>query len=422
MGTWPLTDEEITQAIDAIKQFGTQGLAAASMNISRGAFQNRLREGARRGLLGTRPVLPGFHISKTTAVTDADGEVVRQFVQQRPEPGEEFSVPEGHVIKGVSALVNADGRVTQQWVKTKTDSVIPDLTAALKEAFKEHAGGAKLVKPPAQTDADLCSVYPIADQHVGLLAWHKDASEDYDLKIGAKRLRESMALLVAQSPPSKLAIILNLGDWQHTDDQRNMTPRSGNLLDVDSRYFKILQAGVQLMMDCIDLCLQKHDEVIVRNIPGNHDPHASIALTIALGAFYAKNPRVTVEEDPSDFFYHRFGATLIGATHGHKLKPDKMAMSMAVHRREDWGATKYHWFLFGHIHHETAKEVGDVRVESFQTLAAKDAHAHSSGYTSGQSLQSVTLHKHDGEQGRHRVNIAPPHPRKTADSSFKKRD
>jgi hypothetical protein len=94
------------------------------------------------------------------------------------------------------------------------------------------------------------------------------------------------------------------------------------------------------------------------------------------------------------------------------MRPDRMAMTMATQRREDWGATAYHWFLSGHIHHETAKEVGDVRCESFQTIADKDNHAAAGGYNSGQSLNAITLHWRDGEIGRHRVNIPPPSMRK----------
>lgn len=320
-------------------------------------------------------------------------------------------LPLGQRVKGTSTLYrkNDDGVWEEkiQWVKTRDDPQFQDLLTSLHDAFDGYRGRADLIDPPAHTDGDLLSVYPIADQHVGLLAWGRETGENYDLKIGADRLRDCAKRLIAQSPPSKQAIILNLGDWQHTDDGKNMTPRSGNQLDVDGRYVKVLTTGVQLMMDIIECALQKHETVLVRNIPGNHDPHASVALTVALGAFYASNPRVTVDDDPSDFFFHRFGATLIGANHGHKMRAPDMAMSMAVRRREEWGQTKYHWFMFGHIHHETAKEIGDVRCESFQTLAAKDAHASASGYNSGQSLTSVTLHMEDGEIGRHRVNFFP---------------
>jgi hypothetical protein len=165
---------------------------------------------------------------------------------------------------------------------------------------------------------------------------------------------------------------------------------------------------VQLMMDVVELALQKHNMVTVRNIPGNHDPHASIALTVALANAYSKNERVFVDDDPSPFWFKRFGQSLLGATHGHTLKPDKMAMAMAVLKREDWGNTRYHHFYFGHVHHEQAKEVGDVRVESFQSLAARDAYSVAGGYVSGRSLTSITFDREQGEVGRHRVNVPPP--------------
>jgi hypothetical protein len=407
LGVPPLTDEQVRSAADLYKLHGTKDAAAKASGLPRSTFRSRLNVASSRGLLGFDPVLPGMAIRRTSTQTGPDGEVQRRWVEQGQERGEKFEIPEGQVLKEVSALVDPDQRVIVQWLKTKPDGSTPNLILALKEAFDTYKGRARPVPAPKRTDSHLLSVYPIADQHNGLLAWGQETGESYDLKIGAERLRSCMAKLVAQSPPSKQAIILNLGDWQHTDDQKNMTPRGGNLLDVDGRYFKVLTTGVQLMMDCIELGLTKHETMLVRNIPGNHDPHASIALTIALAAFYNKAPRVIIDDDPSDLFFHRFGSTLIGANHGHKMKAADMAMCMAVRRREDWGATKYHVFYCGHVHHEVAREIGDVRVESFQSLAAKDAYAASSGYNAGQSLTSITHHIRDGEIGRHRINIAP---------------
>jgi hypothetical protein len=366
-----LPDEVLAEAVRLRAAHKTTEAAARAAGITASSFRNRLLRAAQRGLDGGTP----------------------------------NPVPLGQVIKGTSTLYDTDGKQVLQWVKTGADQSTEDVVAAIRAAFDEYKSASKLIPAPKKSDADLMSVYPIADQHVGLLSWAHETGENYDLKIGSDRLRQCATRLISQSPNSKKAIILNLGDWQHTDDAKNMTPRSGNILDVDGRYFKVLTAGVQLMMDVIELALAKHETVLVRNIPGNHDPHASIALTVALSAFYHNNPRVTIDDDPSDFFFHRFGQTLIGANHGHKMKADRMAMAMATMRREDWGKTKHHWFLFGHIHHETVKEVGDVRVESFRTLAAKDAHAASCGYVSGQSLTSVTLHVEDGEIGRHKVNL-----------------
>lgn len=409
-----ITDEELQFTLTVYERTGrNQNVTADELKIARSTLQNRLKRAAQRGLVTftkdkDRVIPPeGFEV---TRINDSPKGV---STEMKPSPGEPFEMPTTHIVKGYSHLADADGNTKLLWTKTKVDTVVPDLVEALKKTFEQYAGHATLVPDPDfETDTDLLSVYPIADQHNGLLSWGRETGESYDLKIGASRLRDSMQRLVRQSPDSESALILNLGDWQHTDDQKNMTPGHGNILDVDSRYFKLLQASIALEMDCIELALQKHSRVEVRNIPGNHDPHASIALTMAMNAFYRDNPRVTINMDPSDFYYRRFGQTLIGATHGHKLKADRMAMNMAVTRREDWGQTAYHWFLFGHIHHETVKEVGDVRVESFQTLAAKDAFGASHGYTAGQSLNSITLHLEDGEIGRHRVNILPPDMRK----------
>ncbi len=398
----PMDEETLLRAVALRREHETTADAARAAGVPRTTFRHWLERAAERGLSGYDPVMPGFAV-KTVSSRSADG----AWVKQVKAPGPEFEVPSGHVVKGVSALVDGDGRTLQRWVKTREESVSEGLVDALKSVFDGYEGRAPLAPAPERTDADLLSVYPIADHHLGLMSWARETGENYDLGIGADRLRACMARVVAQSPPSRQAIILNLGDYYHADDSRNVTPRSGHILDVDGRYFKVLSTGVQLMMDCIDLALQKHETVLVRNLPGNHDPHASVALTVALGAFYAREPRVTIDMDPSEFFYHRFGSTLIGAHHGHKAKAEELVMSMATRRREDWGATRFHVHYSGHIHHFTGKEVAGVRCESFQTLAAKDAHSHSNSYDSGQSLQSITHHRTDGEAGRHRVNLAP---------------
>lgn len=363
----PLSCDTLTETVNLYKEHGTIEKAAAAAGVSYSTFQHRLTRAKERDVM----------------------------------PRE--AIPEGHMVKGISSFIDEDGNIIRQWIKTKAEE--QQVVDSLKKAFAEYEGRSELVPPPTQFNRDLLSVYPIADQHHGMLSWGKETGENYDLEIGAKRLRTCMNRLVSQSPPSTEAVILNLGDWQHNDNQRNMTPMSGNILDMDGRYIKVLTTGVQLMMDCIELALAKHAKVIVRNLPGNHDPHASVALTIALSAFYSNNDRVQIDDDPSEFFFHRFGNTLIGANHGHRMKPDRMAISMATRRREDWGQTKYHYFYYGHIHKELAHEVGDVRVESFQTLAAKDAWSSATGYNSGQSLTSILIHEQDGEIGRHRVNV-----------------
>lgn len=404
MSQAPISEELLAETVALYQEHGTIGAAARAIGVARQTMQHRVHKAAQAGLLGFKPVPPGFEVSSITEGPRGTSVTMRQ------ERGAEFEVPAQHIVKGVSALVDAEGRTIQKWVKTKTDTIVPALVTALEERFAR----AELLRPsiddacPEDFAEDLLSIYPIADQHLGMMAWGKETGDPYDLKIGCERLRDCTRRLVAQSPPSETAIILNLGDWQHTDDDRNVTPGHGNALQTDSRYNKIVMAGVDLMVDVIELALQKHQKVIVRNLPGNHDPHACVALTMGLRGHYRNHPRVEIITDPSDFFYYRWKNNFIGATHGHKSKPRDMVMDMAVSRREDWAKSEYRYFYFGHIHHETALEIGDVRCESFQTVASKDAYAHSHTFNSGRSLTSITLHAQDGEIGRHRVNIPPP--------------
>lgn len=403
-----LSDEQCRAAVAAKEANGSEVKGAKALGLSRTAFRNRLARAAERGLMGFDPVLPGYEIKKTATQFDKAGNVDKRWVQQHKESGPVFAVPAGQIVKGVSAYVDGEGRVRQQWIKTKQDGVTADLVTVLGDTFKSYRGRSQLVPAPRRVERGLMTVYPIADQHLGLLAWGRETGgRSYDLDIGARRLLDTATRLVAQTPRSRRALIINLGDWYHANDQRNVTPRSGHQLDVDGRWYKVLTAGVKLMMRIIDLALAKHELVEVANIPGNHDPEAARAMTVALAMFYSNNKRVTISF-PGDLYFRRFGNTLIGAAHGDKMRPDRMAMTMATRQRKAWGATAYHWFLFGHIHHETAKEVGDVRCESFQTLADKDNHAAGGGYNSGQSLNAITLHYGRGEQGRVRENIPPP--------------
>jgi len=407
MSSPPVPDDVLIERLAAFQANGCNQVKTADLlGISRGTLQQSLKMAARRGFSGTAPVLPGFNITKTTAVTDQNGDIVREFIQQRPEAGEVFDVPAGHTIKGVSALVDSNNRIVQQWIKTKEETQT-DLIAAIKEEFEQYRGAAKLVKPPKETFSDLMQVYPVCDPHIGMLSWAPETGQSNDLKIGVDRVDAGLQRLISLAPAAETAVIIQTGDFLHADSQTNTTPASGHQLDVDGRSQKVKLAGVQLLRRSIDYALQKHSRVIVKNLKGNHDPESAAWLNIALGLFYCNEPRVEIDLDDgnNDIWLHLFGVNYIGATHGHTMKPERMAMVMADDNPEFWGASKYRWMIFGHIHHETVKEVGSVRCESFRQPVPKDAHSHSHGYRAGNSMSAVTLHKTDGEIGRHKINF-----------------
>lgn len=398
MTTPPLTDEQLDEAVAALKEHGSQVAAASALGLARSSFQNRLRRAAERGMLGVKPVLPGFRISQVTSTPNGD------FVQQKPERGEEWALPDGHSVKGVSALVDAEGRTIQQWIKTKEEPSAVDIAAMLKSAFDDVAP-AEPIPAPLVSEDDLLTLTPLADFHVGLFAWHRETGANWDLSIAERVIGSALDDLIARTPPSGHAIVLGGGDLLHSDSNENKTAKSGNVLQVDGRYQKVLMTACRLVVRAIDANLARHGHVTVRVLPGNHDEHASVAVAYFLLAWYRNEPRVTVDVDPSLFFWFRFGKVLLGATHGHTVKLKDMASIMAHRRAEDWGAT-VHRFIHGfHIHHSSkyATEGNGVISESHQTPTPQDAWHWGAGFLSGRSMQAISYHREFGEVSRVRV-------------------
>ena len=323
-----------------------------------------------------------------------------------PDYGLTHATPPGFAVKGVSTLYNADGEQTAQWVKTTAESQRPEaLREGILEAFEDYRGRGKVSAAPKHSEADLMTVYPMGDPHLGAYSWAEETGDDFDLKIAEQNLCESVSRLVACSPKSEVGLILNLGDFFHSDTSENRTLRSGHALDVDTRWAKVLRVGVRAMMQCIESACRKHQTVIVKNLIGNHDDHTSQMLSIALGLFYEGNERVIIDESPSKFWFHRFGRVLIGATHGDTCKPTALPGIMAHDRAGDWGETKHRYWYTGHIHSQTVMEFPGVLWESFRTLAGKDAWTASKGYRSGRDMYAIVHAKDHGEVERHRVDI-----------------
>lgn len=365
-------------AVDAYRTHGTKQAAAEALGWAPSTLYSRLATAARLGIDGSvpRPMPPGQLVKSTSTLFRID-----------PESGAEEIM---------------------QWVKTKEDPNFSHLHDAITDAFDAYKGLSVLPTSPTHPNTDLLSLYVLADYHLGLYAWAEEAGQDWDVDKACAVLRQVMSELVATTPPAKTGIVLNLGDFFHADNSENRTMRSGNVLDVDTRYSRVLSFGVQLMVEVIELALQRHHNVIVRNLRGNHDDHSSVALTAAMGAFFHNNNRVIVDASPSAHWAYRHGKTMLGATHGDTLKkPDQMAMLLAAGSPEDWGQSRHRYFHYGHVHHAGSKETGGVLVESHRTLAAKDAWAAAAGYLSGRAMSSITYHLEHGEQSRRTVNI--PH-------------
>ncbi len=280
-----------------------------------------------------------------------------------------------------------------------------ELGSQIREALDGYKPPAKFPPAPKTTDADLATVYVCADWHVGLLSWKKETNHNYDLKIGKQTIEAAMTRLIQSTPNSKQAVVLGLGDLLHSDNYAGMTAQSKNILDVDGRWPRVLSTATQLILFTIDLALQKHESVLVRILPGNHDEQSAIAVTLAVSMYYRNNPRVTVDDDAGRFWWWAWGKVFLGATHGDKAKMKDLPLIMAARNPEAWGKTRFRSIYTGHIHTQYGIEMNGVTVESFQTPVAPDAWHVNQGYGANRSVQAITHHKDQGEIMRQKVNI-----------------
>ena len=295
------------------------------------------------------------------------------------------------------------------WVKVQATEDQPGYSVMLRpeaeepEAVADRIRGAlegivpaEPVLPPENVMGDLCAVYPLMDAHVGMLAWGRETgSQDYDLDHAAQDMRHAFAKVLALTPAAEQAILLIGGDYFHSDDTRAETPANRHKLDVDGRFFKVLDVGIGIIAETITRLLSKHSSVLVRVLRGNHDPHSSLTLNFALAERYRNEPRITVEKDPRDLFMFQWGKCAIFAHHGDRGKPQQMALYLSD-VCPFWSQTRHRHYLTGHVHHDHAKDLGPLRYESLRAFCPPDAYAAGMGYGGRRALQSMTFHKQDG--------------------------
>ncbi len=368
------TDEEL---VAAVEDHGSQDKAAKALGINRRTLERRLANMRRRGW--------------------------------SPEHDIKNPVPDGFHLKGASTLYGPDGEQKLQWIKSSIDHERQaEIMEEIVRSMMRDIPARKTPKLSSYPDEDLLTSYPIVDSHIGMLAWGREVGTDWDMSIASDRMIKAFQHLVANSPASGQCIIENLGDYFHAENMEGVTNRSRNPLDMDSRFGKMIDIGVDVIVAMIDEALKRHETVHLANLRGNHDETASIVMNSCLAKMYSKDKRVIVDPSPSVFKYHRFGKVMIGMHHGHTTKMTALPGVMAMDRAKDWGDTIHRYWHTGHIHHKTlkGKEENGCYVESFRTLIPGDSHSHDHGYRSMSDATAIIYHKEFGEITRHYANAA----------------
>ena len=320
-------------------------------------------------------------------------------------------------VKGGMAAIGTGLVPKLAWIKTKPKDGEPGYSFMVKpeqapeniaERIRSALEGMEPAEPipaPQETLSSLLTLYPIADRHNGMRAWGRETGEDYDSAIASERLTTWMGRCIAASPASETAVIVDIGDGEHMDDATNATPKSKHVLDVDTRVFMTLETSVESLSSCVNMALKKHKRVIVRILPGNHNPTLYLAVMFALAERYREEPRVEVQKVPGEYWVHQFGLCLLAAHHGDKAKASQLVMFLADEYAAVWGKTRHRFLFTGHLHHHKSQDVGGVQWEQLRAITARDAYAVSHAYSARAQLQAITYHRERGEIQRVKVGI-----------------
>lgn len=362
------------QIISAVEEMGSQAAAAIHLNMNKRSLERRLAK-------------------------------IRQKEQGADYSGRE--IPKGHTIKGTSTLYDATtGEPKLEWVKTDLDKQAK--LEAIRSAVESlvNVEKPKPKKKESMSNAEkLMTVIPITDMHIGMYAWGEEVGEDYDVEKAISLLCGAVDYLIDIAPSSEKCVILQMGDFFHADNMSGYTERSKNILDIDGRMSRVLELGWHALERCIDRALDKHKNVEVVCVPGNHDEFISIATQNHFKSMYREEPRCYVHPEPTTRKYVKYGKNLIGVTHGHQTKDQSLPGIMAAEKPKEWGETMHRRFFRGHQHHDNRVEYNGCIVEQFRTLAAKDAYAAEHGFLSGRDLKAITFDEEYGEVARSIVSV-----------------
>ena len=323
-----------------------------------------------------------------------------------PEHDMTHPVPDGFMLKGTSTLYDSDGNTKIQWVKSTVDQVRQQelVTEAIKAAC-ESMPRLKPITYKGQANSELLNQYTFTDYHVGMMAWHQEGGDNWDIKIAESTLIGAFSHMIANSPNADMCIINQLGDFLHFDGLKPVTPASGHVLDGDSRFHKMIRVAIRCLRTVIDMALSKHKKVHLICAEGNHDESSAHWLQELFTILYEQDDRVSVENSPKPYYCYQHGKTMLAYHHGHCKGQDKLFPIIPAMFPKVWGDTEFRYVHEGHMHHKQVKENAGMIREMHQTLAAADAYSSRGGYISERATTCITYSKNHGEVSR--ISVKP---------------
>ena len=368
------------QIIDAVIKHGSQAKAATALGINHRGLERTLKRAK------------------------------EQAAKQGWSPQHNYvhSVPDTHIVKGVSTFYDEDGKPIRQWVKSdlKKESQEAALQAFADGLMEDLPKYKPTPRKPIKDLPEQLTAIVIGDAHIGMkVSNSRNRGEgEWTLEIAEAVTLEAVSSLIKATGGSDTALLLDLGDFQHFDNQAGTTTSGNNHMDMDGDYGEMIAACQRIYRQSIEMMLESHNNIIVMMVRGNHNDNTSRVINVMLQGFYESEPRVTIMDNAHKFQNLTYGNNLLVTHHGDRMKPQRAFEYVARSLAKDWGLPHKH-LLMGHVHHHTAIEIGGMLCETFQALPAPDAWHSDSGYGAKRTMSAIVYDKLYGEIQRHKVGI-----------------
>lgn len=400
------------ELLAAYAQYGSKAAAADALGCHRNTVADAIKR-ARKAELSDRGVSSpaGMEVTRVSETYDAEGEIKSFSVSHtgavEPPTTQQGETLPGFAFKRISTNYAADGRVLQSWEIQSPERVrVFEAMKAAAAAMVQEIPRAKPIEAPSMSDDMLCTTYTLTDAHIGMLAWHREGGEDWDLNIAESVIVACFERAIMSSPPSKQAILNQLGDLLHYDSLSAVTPTSGHILDADGRFTKMVEIAVRVLRRVIAMILEKHENLHLILAEGNHDMAGSVWLRTMFKVLYENEPRITVDDSALPFYAFEWGKTMQVFHHSHLVKFDEIGRKVPAMFDEMWGRCPHRYVHTGNYHHRREKDENGIETIQHPTLAARDAYAARGAWFAKRGIIPITYHKEWGEVMRSSISPA----------------
>lgn len=264
-----------------------------------------------------------------------------------------------------------------------------DLAEAMRDVFAEIEPLAP-IEAPSLCGEDLCNFLPLADLHCG----GEYGSPEYEQK-----LYDLIDRIVSRLPPAEKAVVIELGDLLDANDHKGVTPGSGNNCDVvRDDHFGQLKMAQRVMLYAIRRLAERHAQVEVHMMRGNHDETSFMAVLMALSAWFKDCDHVTIVDSVADYRVVQWGECAVFPNHGDKAKWDALRDVWITDFADEWAAARACRLIWtAHFHSLKSEEKAGVTCVGHRSTAKGNRYVHLNGWRSKRGICAVTLHKTEGE-------------------------